>query len=247
MQIYLSIDDTDNLESPGTGQLAEILSKELEQSGLASNCSNISRHQLFVNSSIAYTSHNSAMCFSAEVPAGRLDQLIEYAQRFLVLSAAPGSDPGLCVVPAQETLNKEPLIEFGEKAKLQILTKDEAYFLAAQTGVHLSEHGGTGEGVVGALAGSGLRLQGDDGRFRGWYDFGSVGTKITSKELCSHPAVDAVVNEQGYAIAPNSRVTISDDRIKTVHRNHLQVLVVKTDSPGNDIWTTLDRREVKQY
>ena len=43
-----------------------------------------------------------------------------------------------------------------------------AYDLAEKLGVHLSEHGGTGQGVVGALAGIGLRISGKDGRMKGW-------------------------------------------------------------------------------
>ena len=38
----------------------------------------------------------------------------------------------------------------------------------------LPGYGGTGQGVVGALAGVGLRLYGDDGRFRGWYHSAST-------------------------------------------------------------------------
>ena len=39
--------------------------------------------------------------------------------------------------------------------------------LAERNHVHLSEHGGSGQGVVGALAAVGLRLAGQDGRVKG--------------------------------------------------------------------------------
>ncbi len=65
-----------------------------------------------------------------------------------------------------------------------LLTKQEAYMLANTTGVHLSENGGTGDGIVGALAGTGLRLDGNDGRFRGWLEFGNTGVITNPKFLC---------------------------------------------------------------
>ena len=51
----------------------------------------------------------------------------------------------------------------------------DAYLLAEQfPELSLSEHGGTGDGVIGALAGVGLRLSGSDGRIKGKIDHASV-------------------------------------------------------------------------
>jgi len=58
-------------------------------------------------------------------------------------------------------------MECGRRATCSVLTKKEAYPLAEKLGIHLSEHGGTGDGVVGALAESGLRMTGNHCRFRG--------------------------------------------------------------------------------
>ncbi|MCP3892968.1 MAG: hypothetical protein GY702_29445 [Desulfobulbaceae bacterium] len=247
MQIYLSIDDTDNHESPGSGQLAETLTKELQKNSLTKRCSSITRHQLFVHENIPFTSHNSAMCFCAELAEFKLNDVIEYSEQFLINSSAPGSDPGLCVVKNEASLDKQALVDFGLLAKGTVLSKGQAYFLASTMGIHLSEHGGTGDGIIGALAGTGLRIQGFDGRFRGWLNLGETGTLTTPSELCSHSFVDAVIDENGNTLAPDAAVTISDSKVKTVHHHHQQVIPVTRDKADTDSWRTLDRKEVKKF
>lgn len=247
MQIYLSVDDTDNLTSIGSGQLAENLSRELIHCGLVHSCSNITRHQLYYHDDIAYTSHNSAMCFSASVTPSSLPDLINFSSRYLERHSSAGSDPGLCIAE-DGSPDKEALIQFGETAKTTILNKEKAYQLARSVKVHLSEHGGTGDGVIGALAGIGLRMQGNDGRFRGWYKMGDVGELATAATLCTHPMVCDVIDENGQSLAPQSPIRITDEKIKTILHNHVQVIpVTRQQEPGGCIWKTLSRREVKKY
>ena len=117
----------------------------------------ISRHQLRVHTGIPYTSHNSAMVFEAET-AVEQECVIEFLGQYLTRHSAPGPAPGLCIVPQLRPNAQEALIFYGRRAKQEVLTKDEAYALAKDIGAHLSEHGGTGGGVIGALAGIGLRL-----------------------------------------------------------------------------------------
>lgn len=248
MQIFLSIDDTDNLDSPGSGQLAEVLAGELQELGLASKCSNITRHQLFVDDLIPYTSHNSSMCFSAIIDEGRLDDVIQFSENFLEKAAAPGSDPGLCVAADNNSLDRKALTDFGLKAKQTVLSKEEAYQLAKNTGVHLSEHGGTGDGVIGAIAGTGLRIQGNDGRFRGWLNLGVIGTTTSPKELCSHPWVEDVVDDDGQSLPDDAKVLLADSRIKTVLLDNRQVIPVTGSVNTNDsTWATLSKAEVKRF
>ena len=69
MTTLITLDDTDHKGTPGTGHLAEALRKELE-SLYGATTSRITRHQLFVHADIPYTSHNSAMCFAADIDGG---------------------------------------------------------------------------------------------------------------------------------------------------------------------------------
>lgn len=248
VQIYISIDDTDNIDSPGSGQLSQALAEELQKHSLTTFCSTITRHQLYFHDSIPYTSHNSAMCFSAVTEDGIVDDLIRFAGRFLQQTSAPGSDPGLCVAAERTSFQQRAIIDFGLRAKKEVLSKDEAYSLANVAGIHLSEHGGTGDGVIGALAGIGLRMSGNDGRFRGWLNFGKAGETIEVKQLYSHPDIQAVVTDDGTALPDTSYLTLADDRIKTVMLGHLQVVPVTEKNIGAEtVWTTLNKRQVKQF
>ena len=249
MNILISIDDTDNLDSPGSGQVIENLARSLQEQHLA-DCANITRHQLFAHADIPYTSHNSAMCFTARIDGKeQLDQIVAVSQAFLEEHCAVGSDPGLGVAIADQQLDQTSLIDFGQRAKKTILTKDAAYAMAKDLGIHLSEHGGTGGGIIGALAAIGLRLQGNDGRFRGWYHFGKAGSFTTPADLVStHPFIDAVVDDQGQAIAGDIPFLFTEDTVKTVLLGGSQVIPLRANSATNGPrWSTLTKKEVKRF
>ena len=57
------------------------------------------------------------------------------------------------------------IVEWGRRAKVEVLSMDEAYEIAAGAGIHLEGLTGEKTGVIGALAAVGLRRSGQDGRF----------------------------------------------------------------------------------
>ncbi len=246
MKLLIAIDDTDSLESRGTGQLAQIMIEKIEQMRWGI-CSKITRHQLFVHEDIPYTSHNSAMCFEAEIDKHRYEKLIGFGMRFLETESEKGSDPGLCVVNMDSGLNTNLLTTFGQRAKTEVIEKSTAYTIANDLGIHLSEHGGNGQGIVGALAGIGLRLTGNDGRFRGWLCYGNAGETISVKDLMADGLVDMVQSKEGKVISPESSVLLSEEKIKTVLKDYRQVVLVKNTTPACSIkWQTLTKKQVKQ-
>jgi len=239
----LCIDDTDEKGGPGTGHLLQALCDRITEKGWGA-CSAISRHQLFVDDAIPYTSHNSALCCEVDLHQPSLEDMIALCGTYLENNSAPGSDPGLCVVPLNSGFEASRLIDFGRRAKREVLTKEAAYALARGLGVHLSEHGGTGQGVVGALAGTGLRLSENDGRFRGWYHLGRAGDRCRVAELTAHPFIDAVQSETGQPLSPQTMVRFGGDELKLVLKNGRQTLLITEDGEG---WRTLTKEEVKRY
>jgi hypothetical protein len=246
IDILITIDDTDNLDSIGTGHLANQLSMDIAENNWGT-CSRITRHQLYVHEDIPYTSHNSAMCFPARIHPNAFDAVAEYAAGFLTRNSAPGSDPGLCMVKLNNTLNRDMLIAFGQSAKKEVLTKDAAYQTATKLGVRLSEHGGTGDGVVGALAGSGLRLSGNDGKFRGWFTIEAPDNIATVKSICAHEWIEAVQSIRGEIPGENDAVLLAPE-IKTVLLNNLSVILVEkaTPSSGKSIWQMVTKDFLKK-
>ena len=161
MRIYVCFDDTDVLGAPrGTGKLVRWF-----QGALPEGCSmwGVVRQQLLVHPDIPYTSHNSSACAVVEAPdASFVPELIERGIAHLDRHAIEGSDPGLCVV-AEGDVALDALVAFGRRAATAVVTQADAF--AAADGVHLSGHGGSNDGIIGAAAGVGLTAWGWSGRF----------------------------------------------------------------------------------
>lgn len=162
MRVYVCFDDTDNLGAPrGTGKLVRWFEDELP-----TGCTlwGVVRQQLLVHPDVPYTSHNSSACAVVDAPdtPGVVDTLIERAIAHVIAHALEGSDPGVCVVTENDD-SIPRLIEFGRRAATVVVTQADAYEAAA--GSHLSGHGGTNDGVIGAAAGVGLTCEGWSGRF----------------------------------------------------------------------------------
>lgn len=174
VRVILCVDDTDDAsKATSTGEIAGLIADEVPALG-GHVVLGITRHQLLIADDVPYTSHNSAMAFEARLPQGAASELRARAIDIIGSHRAASSDPGLCVAVLPDTWDGEHIAQlarvvvFGYRAKEDLCTIDEAYELAAGVPwLELSEHGGNGDGVVGALAGVGLRADGNDGRFRG--------------------------------------------------------------------------------
>lgn len=248
MRVLVSIDDTDNLESIGTGELAEIIAQNIEKTGIGLR-QRVTRHQLYVHQDIPYTSHNSSMCFSVTTTADQIHHIIECAQKILINQSAEGSDPGLCVVNCDLLAPNEAceLITFGQSAKKEILQKEDAYQLAKKLNIHLSEHGGTGQGIIGALAGTGLRLSGNDGRFRGKLNIQVANNVISVRELCGYDEIDLVQSVDGKLVNEDDKVLLGE-KIKTVFlENKAVLLVTPLLNSENVAWQCCNKQQLKRY
>ncbi len=247
MQIVIGIDDTDNLYSRGTGELASLLASSLEERQWGRS-SFVTRHQLLVHPDIPYTSHNSAMCFTADIRDSCLYAVTAFAGELLQRESAEGSDPGLCVVPVDHLFDRSPVIEFGRRAKERIVTMQEARDLAAQNGIHLSAHGGSGQGIIGALAGAGLRLGGRDGRMQGSLNVPAREGKITVGELRSHESVDDIGSLCG-SIPADDDLVLLGDKVKTVMLDGQAVLLLEQFSGTQEgvVWQTCSKQRLKRF
>lgn len=235
MKRYLiTFDDTDNLQTLGTGHALDRFLNSVAHGGWY-----ITRHQLFVNELVPYTSHNSAMCAEMSVDIA-LAELIELAGRFLERESAEGSDPGLCIADLDGISEPELLIAWGLRAKREVLTKQEAYELASRCAVHLSEHGGDGQGIVGALAGAGLRLSGNDGRVRG--KASAEPGWMSVHELLATTGYSRVADLDGRILADDEAVDVIEPQVKAVYRDFGKTVPVTRSASG---FRTLSKEEVR--
>jgi hypothetical protein len=245
MKILISIDDTDNIESRGTGEIAEFLAAGIVANGWG-KCGPVTRHQLLIHPDIPYTSHNSSMCFPAEITVDMLNTITNYCGSTLAGESTPDSDPGLCVLVPERLQQPEAIINYGYRTKTTVITKQEAYDTATVHGVHLSEHGGTGQGVIGALAGAGLRLGGNDGRFKGKFRVPSRNGMATVREIWSS-GIDVVQTLEKQVLCESEAVYVGE-WVKPVLMDEKTVLLVVPAAgiPGS-VWKACERKVFKDY
>lgn len=161
MRIYIGFDDTDTVDSDrGTGKLTRWFENELSD---GYRLWGVVRQQLLLDDSIPYTTHNSSACAVVETNNHcSIDDLISRAVHHIERHFILGSDPGLCVV-SEDNPALSTLIHFGRKCTTKVMTQKEAF--QAALGSHLSGHGGTNDGIIGAAAAVGLTVHGWGGRF----------------------------------------------------------------------------------
>jgi hypothetical protein len=246
MKILVCIDDTDNLESRGTGDLATELAEELEKRGWGRS-QFVTRHQLLVHPDVPYTSHNSSMCFEADIDPCFLQPLINYAGEYLERESASGSDPGLCVTVLERLAEPEAMVAFGRSAKELVLNKQMAYDLAAKLGVHLSEHGGTGQGVVGALAGVGLRMSGNDGRMKGWLNIRTDNGLARVGEILAQSSLQGVRSMAGEVLGHEEVIAIADKPKAVLVDGGTYLMVSPVDNADGVRWRTTPRQQLKRF
>lgn len=253
MKILVSIDDTDTIKTDdvdviGTGEIAGMIAEGIEKNNWG-KCEPITRHQLLIHPDIPYTSHNSSMCFEADIDSSFLDQLIDFAANFLARESTPDSDPGLCVAVTERISRPAWLIAFGYMAKNYIMTKQEAYNLAKKLNIHLSEHGGTGQGVIGALAGAGLRLSGNDGRFKGKLKIKAKDGVISVGDICSQGKIDIVkCLEEGIILQDDDLIALGDAPKKVLLYGKSVLPVYPIREEGNQVrWQTYTKKQLKDF
>jgi hypothetical protein len=156
--IYLGIDDTDVIGSPGTNRLARVIVQRL---GRAGDDAIICRHQLFFDPRVPYTSGNGSASIqlprAVDIPKSQLLDTVREVMRDWFVE---GSDPGL----AMAERGSSEMDVFAERAKREVVTQDDARAVAARAGCHLEGLGGTNQGIIGALSAVALAHGGNDGR-----------------------------------------------------------------------------------
>jgi hypothetical protein len=165
VSIYVGIDDTDMPGTPGTNQLARQIARTVP-SGF--RVALVLRHQLLRDDRVPYTSQNGSASLLVRAERGRSpDELLGSLRAAVRDWFVPGSDPGLAVAAGVP----EAVSDFGEACQRHVVRRGAAHEVARACDVHLEELGGTGDGVIGALAAVGLLASGNDGRvvhLEGW-------------------------------------------------------------------------------
>lgn len=204
MRVYIGFDDTDHVHADrGTGKLARWFEDALPE---ACRLWGVVRQQLLVHDDVPYTSHNSSACVVVEVPdAGFLEDLITRATEHVARYALEGSDPGVCVM-AENHPDLVRVQAFGQECTRRVVTQRDA--LKTLAAGHLSGHGGTNDGIIGAAAAVGLTAHGWNGRFIEFGRLRQVADRISVSQL-------AAMNILAVSLDRNCQVPAPDDLVLT--------------------------------
>ena len=236
MKYLLGIDDTDNLESRGTGHRVRELADWLSSNHLAEPLG-ITRHQLLVDARIPYTSHNSSACLA--VHTERPEDVWNAARQFLLLTSAIGSDVGLCL--AHWDSITDDVMTHGRRAKLEVLTMLEAQETAARSEIRIEGLTGTGGGIIGALAGIGLHRAGNDGRFLWLPGLRDLKGKYPIEEIVVKGHIERVCTVDDEELTAGNIVDVGE-WVRPILRNGKSTLYVEEQ---NHEWHILSKDRIK--
>jgi hypothetical protein len=206
LTLFIGIDDTDNLETRGTGFHARSLGMSLQHAGLF-RLHSITRHQLLADKRIPFTSHNSSACLFGEATSPPKD-IEMHCGEFLLSHSAHDSDAGLCIA---SILQITPAIrDFGFRAKKEILTLEEAHKLAHDTGLILKGFLNTRLGMIGSLAAVGLRSSCSDGRLLWTKHLRESSGTFSAAEYSVHTDIQRIIDLEKNPVPADATIFIND-------------------------------------
>ncbi len=222
--IYIGIDDTDTLETRGTGHLAREIAVALATDYTVVG---VVRHQLSDDPRVPRTHKNSCAAILLDGD-GAITAVTERVKALMLAQFVDGSDPGLCVATAVP----QPITDFGHKAQRELVTQAEARALAAAHNLTLLGLGGDEDGVIGALSAVGLAVGGSDGRYIEVAQIRELaGLQPVSALLAA--GVTAVHTLDGQPVADG---LVQTDKLRPARRNGRPVAVVEWQ---DDHWLPL--------
>jgi tRNA(Ile2) C34 agmatinyltransferase TiaS len=232
--IYIGIDDTDTLETRGTGHLAREIAAALAADYTVVG---VVRHQLSDDPRVPRTHKNSCAVIlldgdenigDDDIGDDDIAAVTEQVKALMLAQFVVGSDPGLCVATAVPPT----ITDFGHKAQRELVTQAEARALAAAHNLTLLGLGGDEDGVIGALSAVGLAAGGSDGRYI---------EVAQARELAGLQPVTALLAAGITAVHTLDGQLVADglvqtDRLRPARRNGRPVAVVEWQ---DDHWLPL--------
>ncbi|HAD30785.1 MAG TPA: ABC transporter substrate-binding protein [Methylophaga sp.] len=242
---YIGIDDTDNIESRGTGFHARSLGAAINNQQLG-RCRFITRHQLLMSPLVPFTSHNSAACLVIEQFNAPVRHIEKLCVEYLLNESAEGADVGLCIASEQQL--SMAMLQFGFICKQRLVTQQQARDLARQYNVILHGLTGTEDGVIGALAAVNLCGSGVDGRLLwlpGMRDH--VQQTLSLSSLLDLTDITVVQDRQGKVLTDPVIQIAMGSWPRAIWLGGEATLIVEPDEETPNEWKVAEKSYLKQF
>ena len=233
MRYLISIDDTDDLtKETSTGRIAGLIAKHFKKDYHLKVHQGVTRHQLLLKEGIPYTSHNSAMCIDVEGDM-EMDQIISESMQMVYDNMASTACPGICVCCTDHLDSPDELIHFGINTQQELMFKEQAHDMIDKYDCLFGkELGGNGQGIIGAVAGIGLRLSGNDGTFRGKIKFEDGCDHMLAGELKKQQKIDEIREMNTQENISDTAVIYINEFSKTFLRDKKRIAYVTEKADG---------------
>lgn len=240
MRIFLGFDDTDTADADqGTGKLVRRFEDRLPE---GCRMQGVVRQQLLLDDAIPYTSHNSAACMLIEADhADMMESIIRSATGYVEKFSLKGSDPGICVA-CEDSPSMPGLTQFGFACTRQVMTQKGA--IQAASGAHLSGHGGTNDGIIGAAAAVGLTASGWCGRFIEWGRLRDFPDKVRVSDLENQDIRVISIDRNAQVPGPDDQV-LTNNWLRPRVLGHQPVLMVA--AKGDGVWEHIGRKRKNSH
>ncbi len=165
-----------------------------------------------------------------------MTEIIDLAAAHVLRKSVDGSDPGVCVA-RERSAGLVSLIDFGHECVRRKVTQKEA--LKAASSVHLSGHGGTNDGIIGAAAAVGLTASGWSGRFIEFDNLRSHPERMRVSDLNRHNIQVASIDRDASTPSPADWVKTNNWVRPWLLGNHAVLLVQPAE---NGTWENIYRK-----
>ncbi|MBE0439755.1 MAG: hypothetical protein IBX57_08380 [Gammaproteobacteria bacterium] len=245
INLLIGIDDTDNLESRGTGFHARSIGAAMDENSWG-ECNVITRHQLLVSPLVPFTSHNSAACITVATTHDHVDAISNFCRDYLIEESAEGSDPGLCIATTKQL--SLAMIQFGFLAKRQVITQDDAHRVARQSNIYLQGLGGDHQGIIGALASVGLNGSGSDGRMlwlKGMRE--RAQQHVSVAELLDDSGIDVIQTVEGQVVTDGKLIIEMGMWPRAIWTGGKATLIIQKSTENPDVWQVAAKEYLRQF
>jgi hypothetical protein len=168
-----------------------------------------------------------------------LDKAIESAANHLKHYAMDGSDPGLCAVTEFDP-SIGSLIDFGYFCTRAVSGQKQA--IEAAKKAHLSGHGGTNDGIIGAAAAVGLTVFGWSGRFIEFGKLRNLPGEVRVAEL-NDMGIEVVSMERDAAVPAPEDTVVTNGWLRPRLLGNSAALFVSPQGKGQ--WKNIYRKRKK--
>lgn len=242
---YIGIDDTDNIDSRGTGFHARSLGAAINEQQLG-KCRFITRHQLLMSPLVPFTSHNSAACLVIEQLNSPIAEIENLCVEYLLNESAEGADVGLCLASEQQI--SKTMLQFGFLCKHRLVTQQQARDLAQQQSVILHGLTGTQDGVIGAFAAVNLCASGVDGRLL-WLPGmrEHVNQTLSLASLLEVTEITVAQDLQGQVLTDPENLIAMGSWPRAIWLGGEATLIVEPDEENPNEWKVAPKSYLKQF